>query len=145
MCGWTEKVRQVFFFQAEDGIRDHCVTGVQTCALPISQRIFAAAGDWAGVARVVNNIAILLYDQGNFAQAESMYHQALAAFPKRGNRFVLAAVLNNIGNALKQQGNLAAAKRMHGDALAIRREIGDKGGVAQSLLNIGTILYREGD
>src|SRR5438034_5513128 len=27
-----------FFFQAEDGIRDHCVTGVQTCALPISDR-----------------------------------------------------------------------------------------------------------
>src|SRR5260221_9846650 len=24
-----------FFFQAEDGIRDHCVTGVQTCALSI--------------------------------------------------------------------------------------------------------------
>src|SRR5690606_39924420 len=26
-----------FFFQAEDGIRDFHVTGVQTCALPISQ------------------------------------------------------------------------------------------------------------
>src|SRR2546429_3252774 len=26
-----------FFFQAEDGIRDVAVTGVQTCALPISQ------------------------------------------------------------------------------------------------------------
>ena len=26
-----------FFFQAEDGIRDTSVTGVQTCALPISQ------------------------------------------------------------------------------------------------------------
>ena len=25
----------VFFFQAEDGIRDYDVTGVQTCALPI--------------------------------------------------------------------------------------------------------------
>src|SRR5260221_6602646 len=25
-----------FFWQAEDGIRYHCVTGVQTCALPIS-------------------------------------------------------------------------------------------------------------
>src|SRR5260221_2921997 len=25
----------LFFFQAEDGIRDHCVTGVHTCALPI--------------------------------------------------------------------------------------------------------------
>src|SRR5687767_2610365 len=28
----------VFFFQAEDGIRDKLVTGVQTCALPISQQ-----------------------------------------------------------------------------------------------------------
>src|SRR5215203_6888802 len=28
-----------FFFQAEDGIRDIGVTGVQTCALPISQRL----------------------------------------------------------------------------------------------------------
>src|SRR2546422_4726987 len=27
-----------FFFQAEDGIRDVAVTGVQTCALPISKR-----------------------------------------------------------------------------------------------------------
>src|SRR5699024_11344709 len=27
---------RVFFFQAEDGIRDRNVTGVQTCALPIS-------------------------------------------------------------------------------------------------------------
>src|SRR5256886_13610814 len=28
----------LFFFQAEDGIRDLTVTGVQTCALPIYQR-----------------------------------------------------------------------------------------------------------
>src|SRR5699024_12172860 len=27
-----------YFFQAEDGIRDRNVTGVQTCALPISYR-----------------------------------------------------------------------------------------------------------
>src|SRR5205085_4340785 len=34
MC--HEKVRRsIFFFQAEDGIRDLTVTGVQTCALPI--------------------------------------------------------------------------------------------------------------
>src|SRR5690606_40408754 len=28
-----------FFFQAEDGIRDFHVTGVQTCALPISRAV----------------------------------------------------------------------------------------------------------
>src|SRR3989441_2536052 len=36
-----------FFFQAEDGIRDKLVTGVQTCALPISrgsQRSRSATG-----------------------------------------------------------------------------------------------------
>src|SRR5260370_17921696 len=35
------EVRRVvfFFFQAEDGIRDSSVTGVQTCALPISPLI----------------------------------------------------------------------------------------------------------
>src|SRR5256885_8264240 len=30
-------IRFFFFFQAEDGIRDYKVTGVQTCALPISR------------------------------------------------------------------------------------------------------------
>src|SRR5690606_1930781 len=30
-------VASLFFFQAEDGIRDFHVTGVQTCALPISR------------------------------------------------------------------------------------------------------------
>src|SRR2546421_3548114 len=34
----------LFFFQAEDGIRDLIVTGVQTCALPISRRSSEPAG-----------------------------------------------------------------------------------------------------
>src|SRR6266498_977327 len=33
-----------FFFQAEDGIRDADVTGVQTCALPISSARLKGAG-----------------------------------------------------------------------------------------------------
>src|SRR5256885_9946829 len=35
--GENECLYMVFFFQAEDGIRDYKVTGVQTCALPIFQ------------------------------------------------------------------------------------------------------------
>src|SRR2546429_4679198 len=48
-----------FFFQAEDGIRDVAVTGVQTCALPISQLsttrlrfLFLAAKIWSHGGRV---------------------------------------------------------------------------------------------
>src|SRR2546426_415299 len=45
-----------FFFQAEDGIRDYKVTGVQTCALPIFVRRRPVAGarwdtPWFGFAR----------------------------------------------------------------------------------------------
>src|SRR5260370_26327060 len=41
----------VFFFQAEDGIRDSSVTGVQTCALPIYDAPPAPASQSAGSAR----------------------------------------------------------------------------------------------
>src|SRR5690625_6020946 len=38
-----------FFFQAEDGIRDGHVTGVQTCALPIfSIILISGLADWLG-------------------------------------------------------------------------------------------------
>ena len=38
-----QKEKVIFFFQAEDGIRDWSVTGVQTCALPIYRDILL---DW---------------------------------------------------------------------------------------------------
>src|SRR5205807_10041690 len=41
----------LFFFQAEDGIRDYKVTGVQTCALPILKDLpleFAVNLDYTG-------------------------------------------------------------------------------------------------
>src|SRR5437870_10797527 len=44
-----KKVVFNFFFQAEDGIRDVHVTGVQTCALPIS--VLHLGDDWIGFRR----------------------------------------------------------------------------------------------
>src|SRR2546428_12938066 len=42
-----------FFFQAEDGIRDLIVTGVQTCALPISRRRCRVHATVCGVGSVL--------------------------------------------------------------------------------------------
>src|SRR5207249_8668787 len=42
-----------FFFQAEDGIRDRNVTGVQTCALPISSYV-SGTHMWKGNAAILN-------------------------------------------------------------------------------------------
>src|SRR5207249_7710223 len=44
-----------FFFQAEDGIRDRNVTGVQTCALPISSTPIAEVLVGASVAATRQN------------------------------------------------------------------------------------------
>src|SRR5690554_2932147 len=46
-----------FFFQAEDGIRDADVTGVQTCALPILDYVLGFATELGGVTSHVSIIA----------------------------------------------------------------------------------------
>src|SRR2546430_12243641 len=46
-----------FFFQAEDGIRDLTVTGVQTCALPISLPDIASIGSPEAVVRTRPDVA----------------------------------------------------------------------------------------
>src|SRR3989442_14291635 len=50
----------VFFFQAEDGIRDADVTGVQTCALPISAfRRFADSAKSPRLEREIRGFELL--------------------------------------------------------------------------------------
>src|SRR2546421_1611595 len=44
-----------FFFQAEDGIRDLIVTGVQTCALPISMEMPPTKATKGGEVRIVDS------------------------------------------------------------------------------------------
>src|SRR5699024_4781363 len=49
-----------FFFQAEDGIRDRNVTGVQTCALPISNpQLYYPISTWSN--RVLNSVGLTHY------------------------------------------------------------------------------------
>src|SRR5690606_39557199 len=56
-----------FFFQAEDGIRDFHVTGVQTCALPISTKpwdyLCQSAIKWAEEGHTVNSFEHLVIAQ----------------------------------------------------------------------------------
>src|SRR2546430_7546376 len=49
-CWARARSRIFFFFQAEDGIRDLTVTGVQTCALPIFGLGLLAFAAFAGCA-----------------------------------------------------------------------------------------------
>ncbi len=57
-----------FFFQAEDGIRDYDVTGVQTCALPICK------GDEAAAEAVLASVPEGLADEA-FVEGPSYYRR----------------------------------------------------------------------
>src|SRR5437016_8926988 len=65
-------MNDVFFFQAEDGIRDWSVTGVQTCALPIYQQPNAELYDLQ---------ASLEEDAGRYVQAVRHYQSAVDLDP----------------------------------------------------------------
>src|SRR5258706_6638121 len=74
-----------FFFQAEDGIRDWSVTGVQTCALPITDQSQAEDGirDWSvtGVQTselqsLTNLVCRLLLEIGNAQVSTQVTNQS---------------------------------------------------------------------
>src|SRR2546425_13017606 len=64
MSDYISRFLFFFFFQAEDGIRDKLVTGVQTCALPI-----CLVGDHLGAGRPVRGVV------KPAARAGSGFHQ----------------------------------------------------------------------
>src|SRR3989449_8087146 len=57
-----------FFFQAEDGIRDVAVTGVQTCALPICMERLLLRGNYPAIAthdvRILEHAKAFARDKG---------------------------------------------------------------------------------
>src|SRR5688572_32104927 len=57
-----------FFFQAEDGIRDLTVTGVQTCALPIYFRQLAWVSGWRKLPHITREVEKLFDYPQQFAE-----------------------------------------------------------------------------
>src|SRR3712207_7186407 len=101
-----------FFFQAEDGIRDIGVTGVQTCALPISAEINLRESDLTnmGLARAANLPVILVGDIDRGGLFASLYGTLALLSPEdqalvagflvnkfRGDPAVLAPGLEGLG------------------------------------------------
>src|SRR3712207_6971971 len=84
-----------FFFQAEDGIRDIGVTGVQTCALPISAEINLRESDLAnmGLARAAGLPVLLVGDIDRGGLFASLYGTLALLSPE--DQSLLAGFLVN--------------------------------------------------
>src|SRR5258708_24716379 len=68
-----------FFFQAEDGIRDDLVTGVQTCALPICNRTGAARSGERQVAADFSAGSFQVSDYRSIGSSDGRYRVYRAA------------------------------------------------------------------
>src|SRR5690606_39930172 len=102
-----------FFFQAEDGIRDFHVTGVQTCALPISRGAGQCSDDW---------MRLTTPEHGSDEIMDENKMNAVEAMPDPSRRkFLNSAALAEIGRAsCRERGwgtggaGAARARRVHG-------------------------------
>src|SRR3989441_12828475 len=128
-----------FFFQAEDGIRDKLVTGVQTCALPI---LLVADGQWAaaeGVLREVieraeaderpllqaeamRDLSMVLRGTGRHADAQTAARTARAIFTRLGAE-------GELRNLARQRWDDAFATELRGSLapLHVAQELADAG------------------
>src|SRR3989475_7613446 len=118
MCTCSRGQFFVFFFQAEDGIRDLTVTGVQTCALPISisEREFRTC-----VNLDPNNGEALNY-RGRTLIFMSRLPEAIEVLRKAVTLPLYATpdkAYVNLGWALHQQGDIPGAIRVYQEALKI--------------------------
>src|SRR5260370_30104258 len=119
-----------FFFQAEDGIRDSSVTGVQTCALPICFDLggFALSDEVAaGVAGAgpqidneigaANGVFIVLDDEDGVAEIAQLFERAEKTSVVTGME-ADAGLVENIENAAEARADLRSEAHAVGFAAA---------------------------
>ncbi|BCM88076.1 FxSxx-COOH system tetratricopeptide repeat protein [Methylobacterium indicum] len=116
-------------------------------ALAITERV--QGSNHPDVDGSLNNLALLLYTQGDLAGARPLFERALAIServqgPDHPNT---ATSLNNFALLLRDQGDLAGARSLHERALAIRERVlgPDHPDTATSLANGAGLLRAQGD
>src|SRR2546426_7494532 len=91
-----------FFFQAEDGIRDYKVTGVQTCALPIYQVLSFGTEGGPVTAQQVREVLGLIPDD--------LYGEMLRLVAERDAKAVFPLV-GRLGGGGADPGGVGAGAR----------------------------------
>jgi serine/threonine protein kinase len=100
------------------------------------------------VATSLNDLALVLRDQGKLVEAESLQREALGLRRKLyGHKHADVAIsLNNLALVLRSEGKLAEAEQLQREALAMQKKLfgNEHLAVATSLNNLAWVLHDEG-
>ncbi len=110
-----------------------------------ARKIYAAAGDRAGVADAIGRMAVVRRLQGDPAESIKLYEQSYEIWREMGNEAGMAIAKSNNANTLMRLGRLPEAKKMFEETLVSFRAVGRKSGMAIVLNNIAIILRQQGD
>jgi tetratricopeptide (TPR) repeat protein len=105
-----------------------------------SARLASLFKDKQGLAHALDNVGVVLRDQGKFDRALDKYEEALRLAHEAGALPEQGSALNHIGGFYFVSGEPAKALRYYEDALVIHLETGDRKEQAMVLCNIGITL-----
>lgn len=100
-------------------------------------KLYHAAGDLRGEARVGYNLANAQFDLGRFAEALAAAERSVAIQRRLGNRYVEGLALGTVGCAYRELGRYGEAVAHFQQALAIFRSLSDLYSEADSLSDLG--------
>jgi predicted ATPase len=103
-----------------------------------------AAGNQAGIAMSLNNLAVVVLRQRDLAAARALYEESLGIWRSLGNRRAEALSLRNLGNVAALEKDLPRARALYEEGLAVFRALGEESEIAWSLDHLGDLARDEG-
>ncbi len=103
------------------------------------------AADSPRRARVLKDLGVLAYVQGDYAAAQTAYEAARALLRGTDQPVELASVVGNLGILALERWDLDAARALLEESLELSRGLGNPGLVGPALSNLGLLLIRQGD
>jgi predicted ATPase/transcriptional regulator with XRE-family HTH domain len=106
--------------------------------------LFEQAGDWAGVAAVLNNLGAAELDRGDTNAAIGYFETSLERFREINDDWGVALALCNLAHALRTSAQHERAEAIARESIRSFECIGDMRGKARSVLTLATIVGRSG-
>lgn len=131
----------VLAYYLNDG--GHWRVGVKLWRLAL--RAARATGDRWNEGAILGNLANLVENLGDYAEAQRLHEQGLAISRAIGDQVGESADLHALGNLARRRGDYARARRLYKESLALDRQLGNRADEGGILSNLGLLAYQLGN